>query len=417
MMDLKKKYAWSKLNNGLYVIYDVETIRTFSDVKRGNLDMTKLQDLKRGLDKQEQAGQWIPVFFGHHESYENHQLSGFLDDFRIIQDVLYCNIVNISEESFQEIKAGKWPYRSPEYNVEANRLTGLALCASQVSYFIFPMFFLEDEEKKEIDLFSINRKSEKILKFCACEGAKKMEEKDGIEQPEKDKEFVPGNESVAKMKCAMEESGGKLDQILQSIDRLAASIEKLLSMESEEQEGDTEELPESDIEADGEKNSSSVAFQLRQFERKMDTRIKKLEEGNLASSYEKEILNFCDSANVPNSDLLIGQLKKFSTDKDKKAFVDFLKDTDRFSSHRLSGLANYPQATSDNVLQKYANSSPQEKKLAQKAYRAYQDTLLIPDQGAVRKFTAIWPDPERWVANCIEESKHNPNYIDEMTGF
>jgi len=274
-----------------------------------------------------------------------------------------------------------------------------------------------------MNLFSINRKSEKILKFCACEGAKPMdEEKKGFEQPEKDKEVVPGNDSLTKMKCSMEESGGKLDQILQSIDRLAAGIEKLLSMESEEgeegeEDGAVEEPPDAGMEAEGEKNSSSVAFQLRQFEKRMDARFKNLEEKDSVSGYEKEILNFCDSVSIPNPESYIGQLKKFSTDKDRRTFVDFVKDTNKFSGHRLSGLVSYPQATSDDILQKYSNATAQEKKIAQKAYRAYQETLLMPDQSAVRKFTAIWPKPEKWIENCIEESKNNPGYIEEMTRF
>jgi len=69
-----------------------------------------------------------PVVMGHTtDDGEEKPAVGFLDRLRLVGSQIVADIVGLSKEVFEEIRAGRWPYRSVEVFDKAAQITALAL--------------------------------------------------------------------------------------------------------------------------------------------------------------------------------------------------------------------------------------------------------------------------------------------------
>lgn len=67
---------------------------------------------------------------------DNH---GFLDNVRRVGRVLYADLMSVSKEAWQKIKAGKLPFRSAEVIPSKHRITNLSLLGGRYPHFALPV--------------------------------------------------------------------------------------------------------------------------------------------------------------------------------------------------------------------------------------------------------------------------------------
>ena len=146
-----KKYKWSKNLSGKYTIYDVEIFGLVDDSSRG-LKITP-SDAKKIVSKfySNKCKSFYPrIFVGHHQTTENRQGVGFLDNVCYVPEtqLFVSDLAELLPETLEDIRLrNKYPYRSVEYIHSDHLITGLALCESQSSYFPLPLLVLGEQIK------------------------------------------------------------------------------------------------------------------------------------------------------------------------------------------------------------------------------------------------------------------------------
>lgn len=436
-MNLKTKYAYAKQDNGNYVIFHVpffrpftRTINTPEGKKTITCDLWGVQDVLKRLKKIEAQGSYLRAFIGHHNgSYQNQEGLGFLDNTHLEGDTLFCDVVQISPEQIEKIKNNwKYPYFSPEYDYKEQILTGLAFLESQEPYFIFPMLVLEDQETipdQQIK-FQLNNSVENIIRYCGgdCD-CKKGDKMDGFEKDdEKDKDLktMPtSDDSTAKMKCALEADGGKLDQVLQAIQsqgemikKMADALGKLFETEEKEHgEGlDGEKQP-----AQSEENSSVAYQRLSASIDGMSKKIRNLEGKLMFSATENRLREVCEE-NGLDYDFNLQTLAKFQDENSKNVFIESLANSRvGFSRHRaseaLDGMKDQPINQKEKIIAKFKDAK--ERAIAKQAFINYQDSANQLNERAAMAFQNMHPSIEKFVEYCVEQERETPGFMQRMT--
>jgi len=80
-----------------------------------------------------------PVIIGHTSDTENEKPAvGFMDGLRIAGNHLVADLVGLTREVYDQIRAGRWPYRSIEVISRAAQITALALLGGTPPYMKTP---------------------------------------------------------------------------------------------------------------------------------------------------------------------------------------------------------------------------------------------------------------------------------------
>lgn len=102
--------------------------------------------LKTFARLKKEHGYLPPVVLGHTtDDGQEKPAVGFLDRLRLIGSHIVADIVNLGKDAFDEIRAGRWPYRSVEVFDRAAQITALALLGGTPPYLkTAPLHFAED---------------------------------------------------------------------------------------------------------------------------------------------------------------------------------------------------------------------------------------------------------------------------------
>lgn len=258
--------AWVKQPNGRYTIFNVPIFGEFQDEKRGQVTMQDLEEVVKNFQADKQDNYRYPrIHIGHHEGNENRPGAGYLDSFRVENGVVYADLVEVTPEVFQAIRAKmKYPYVSAEYHPDRKKILSLALLESQAPFFSFPLLKLEETQRVPAMMFNfgfpelrlqgnpedIERFTDKqaawacrwdtIMKFqenyqegCGCmeDSEEKKDSKIDTNPPSETKE--PMIEEAPKEYKCQDDMVGMKDMIA----RMLAKVEKIYAWEEEEHEG------------------------------------------------------------------------------------------------------------------------------------------------------------------------------------
>lgn len=422
-----------KAKDGSYIIFNLPFFRTFSDEIRGTVDQTLLEKIIQDIKQQASEGYFLRVFDGHHDRYENHDGIGFMDCVHrdaLDPEILVTNIVGISPENFEKMKGekgGKWPYRSAEFDRKLNKITGLALLESNAPFFQFPNMILSKNEKQIDETMKFQLRSnffkggdkmpDELLKTKGSDDVENSEES----KDESDAEIastgdIEKMEGEGDLASQVKELGAKVDSLVKIIQGLVESDEEVhenMGDESEESE-EPEENEETEGEDEMEEKNSSVAYQLRKINKRLD----KIEGEAYADRFIDEVEEVARLTNQkPES--LKKTLLKFQRQEDRETFLDSLRaSTVRFSTHPMSDTSKFIRSATNgktSIIEKYQKSDPDCVPYAKEALQNYFDTCNHPDRKYVERFQAQWPDPEKFVAHCVENEKLSPGYIKKFT--
>lgn len=415
-MRLRKKYGWYRQPNGKYTVLGVEFFAPFSreDGEGGEVSRSaeQLDAAVAKFREEKRLGHYPRVFLGHHDATNaNRPGVGFLDRVRRQGETVYADLVEIPEERFEELRQGRWPYRSPEFAPESDTITGLALLESSRPYFVFPILALADAE-------TLAGRDE--LDFCASRRVLIFQEKDMPEDPEI--QDAPTDGAAPGGDAGMEgEAGGAepknpvedpsklcfqeqfqlisddIAEMKASIDGLTSMLQQLLEMEEEEQEqeqgGEEGGGEDVDIPSGGEEggmppkeNPTSVAYQ--DLKRRLDF----MEARQMGSGEEAEIRRFCESRALDFGSVQ-ETLRGFSSAKDRKNYLSTLENG--FPRHRVSdGLERFSALPANDyeklVLSFQAAHGREGSETARIAYRTFAESWSQRDERAARKFQAVW---------------------------
>lgn len=433
-MNLKKRYKWYREPDGEYAILDVEILDVYDDRRktaggemvygRGKADLSDLSAAVNNFEEQRILGHYPRVFVGHHESMENRPGVGFLDRLRLRGDQIIADIVCIPAHKFQEIKSGRYPYRSPEYVPQIQRITGLALLESQHPFFISPMLFLEENPTETVE------KLEPAL-FSFRERKKFMEEKPE-NQPENQPEIptdqgVPGEFDLQRMISEMKEDISDCKLMSERVAHIESMLMTLFEERDEDEDEDEEFGEEEDYEDyDMGKNPSSVAYQAKI--KRLEGRLEKLETDKSEDSIMAELHRFCAVSGRSYTNEL-ARIQKFQGDANKRAYLEALKSQGSvltgFPTHEMSEqLARFqgmPVNKEEEVIQKFSREG--KGTVARKALESYRDTISQKNRKQAQKFAAAWganietapyAGLERFISHCCEMNEVDPHYLDKM---
>lgn len=416
------KYEWLRAKDGNYIIFALPFFRTFEDNERGIVDQTLLEKIIQDIRQQSAEGYFLRVFDGHHDRYENRPGLGFMDNVRrdaLNQDVLITDIVGIKPEDFEKMKGekgGKWPYRSAEYDKKLQKITGLAFLESNAPYFQFPNMVLETSEKQmnESEKFQLNKQLQKFFKGDKNVADEKILEKDDPND-KSDAEIASTGEEPEKM-GETNDLAAKIDEMNSKIETLAKIVQSLVESDEDvhedmEDEGEGEEPEENGEEEMAEEKNSSVAYQLR----KINSRLDKIEGEAYADRFIEEVEEVARLTNQ-KPETLKKTLLKFQRQEDRETYLDGLRAaTVRFSAHPMSDASKFVRTNSSKpILEKYQKADSDCAGIAKEALQNYIDTCNHPDRKYAEKFQAQWPDAEKFVAHCVENEKLSPGYIKKM---
>ena len=109
-------------------------------------------------------------------------------------------------------------------------------------------------------------------------------------------------------------------------------------------------------------------------------------------------------------------IKKFSSDQDRKIYLDSIENHKEFSLHPATRFAQqFAIDPVDPILKKFQDQPPRVRQIAKAAYQTYQDTIHQPNEKAAKKFAVVWPSAERFVSYVVEESNNDPDFLNKLT--
>jgi len=231
------KYRAEKHSDGTYTIHGVPV---FSEVPAGAkanekpIDRTWMQKAVDAAAKLEKDNNYLPpLHIGHHKREgANVQPAGH---FRLRgvermnldgteKDVLIADLVKVPESVFNDIKAGKYPYRSVEViKWDEGRLNHLALLSHEEPFFKFPLLNGEtlQIDPKELSAFNYARDGDGIAALFA-------EEIDTMKARNPKNENPTVEDRLDKLEGMFEEILGRFDALEDGSDPQEFSVEDLL---------------------------------------------------------------------------------------------------------------------------------------------------------------------------------------------
>ena len=159
-------YKWRKASDGTYNIYRVPIFsihdNSFRDYEIKEADIKSCYEkLKEG----QETGYLAPLHTFHHswDGRDNKQV-GYICNPEIVQHrtfgmTIVTDFIGISEENFNLIKNGDYPYRSIEGFFEAgkpenSKIISLALLNDEAPFFNYSLLYLENEEDESLESLS-----------------------------------------------------------------------------------------------------------------------------------------------------------------------------------------------------------------------------------------------------------------------
>jgi len=216
-------YAAKKQSDGTWTIYNVPI---FAEHERNgvNVDKAWLEAAVRKDQARRAEHYKAPVHIEHTGGSTAPARAGHFELTRVGRDryegaeryILYANIVGVPDATFQRMKRGELPYRSPEvHDLNDPEINSLALMESEVPYFRFPLLTLREDKGERVAAYSATgedgQRAYRVVYRC-------QSEKYGDDMNDPTKYEDGGAPDIA----------SKLDAILERLDRLEG-------MEREEQ--------------------------------------------------------------------------------------------------------------------------------------------------------------------------------------
>lgn len=143
-------YKWSDNGDGTKTILDLPLVAKFDKGTKGiqyEGDETALSEIVAYHKDRHSTGKFLPTAFkGHNDPLQKAEMAGFVMPTRVgmamtqhgEKAALFGN-VKVFDAQFDEIKAGKLPYVSPEIHKHQKKITGLALLSTEPPHNEFPM--------------------------------------------------------------------------------------------------------------------------------------------------------------------------------------------------------------------------------------------------------------------------------------
>lgn len=446
-IDLAKRYEWIKQPNGAYTILDVEVFGLYEDAERGKLDEETARQVLRKFWHDRNNGQYSPVHLYHNEdgTTDNRKKVGFIDNLRFDGRLFWADLCEVPSDMIEALKGqkSKYPYRSVEYNPEKRQIEGLALLESRRSYFDFPLLALREVPKIMPDKFQdfMNGRAIKFQagsdctkdkSFCGscdkkstcqkftddndADDVGKMPEDDSKEgldvaKFEEENNMMPTGGAPEDTASSQEPIGDGeptglepegdaappwAQELTQSIAEIKQVLRMLIETDQEVHEGAEEKTP------------APVAMQSDggHYFQSIERRLAKIENEKRNRAHMTRLQSLCDAYGY-DYETESQILQKFQG-SEKVVYLDSLEIKGEAGAHPMAAmLANTKFQSADTVLQKFQNEPAAVRKVAKRALQDYRDTVRMNNAQA-KKFQAMWPTPESWVVNAVEEEKEEP---------
>jgi hypothetical protein len=140
------RLAWDRAQDGTYTIRNVP-IFELGNHRGFNYDESWARRALQSFARQKsERGYLPPVILGHtRDDGEEKPAVGFVDRLRLVGRRLVGDLSGVAKELFDEIRAGRWPYRSVEVFDRAAQITAVALLGGTPPYMkTAPLHFAED---------------------------------------------------------------------------------------------------------------------------------------------------------------------------------------------------------------------------------------------------------------------------------
>jgi len=429
-MKFLEKYKWEMNPDGTYTIFGVPIFAHYdSTEKRGGVGEVESKRIIANFQKDEDVGFYPRVFIGHHnfaskeKAMDNRTGAGFIDNLTERDGVFFCDISLIPNDVFQDIKEKRYPYRSSEYLVNSNKITGLALLESQEPFHKTPPLILEDEStltfcqdgevvlfQKGNDMPEEEKKAEERIQEDVI-SEKKENFSDGEAVPTEDaeeKEVGEEKEEAEPFEATEEPKADKMDSVIKMLEILVnALVEKNSDAKVEPA------VEDKNIETPP---ASSIAYQ--ELEKKI---------ANLESNARKDILTFqlrevCKDKGL-GVDEQIEVFSNFSNDKAREDYLGTLKNLkieNTVPAHFMSSMAQEgmrlfqtSQGAEKEAVQTFVGG--QDEANAKRAVRLYQETMKSGDGERIKMFNSLASDIKGFVNLSVLAAKTDENYFNNLT--
>jgi|GEM_PF-1501851 len=140
------RYGWEQAADGTFAIRGVPVFELGEHRGFRYDEAWARKALKTFVRLKSEHGYLPPVILGHTtEEGDEKPAVGFLDRLRLVGSRLVADIVGLSKKLFEQIRAGRWPYRSVEVFDRAAQVTALALLGGTPPYMkTAPLHFADD---------------------------------------------------------------------------------------------------------------------------------------------------------------------------------------------------------------------------------------------------------------------------------
>jgi len=463
-IEVKIKYKYIEQPNGRFTILDVPIFSAFSREKEdGSIVKAEIKDLKKAIqlfNLRKEKGYYPTIHRLHQdlESNEEREHLGYLDNLNLKDGLVYGDLVEISEETINEIKNYKLGNRSPEYIPDEPEIVSLALLESKPPHNKFPLLVLEDSptflEKESINFMfqgrieQFNERSKNMAKKkdqgCKADAIQLEEEYEDLEETIEDEEnkeqfadedIAADPQNVKDEEDSMQEDiaidkqivtilkkqGVILENIAAGCERLGKFLDVMESEDEYEGEEDEEQLSE-DIEEEDLENeeedeemedkklssdkASSVALS-QQFKYmnkailQLNDELKDIKKERKINQFNQQLRSLCDANPSISFSAEKRHMEQLSDSRSKMAHLNYLKtNAERFSANgtprRIAGSVNIEQ---------FSNESPRVQAVARQAKIDYRDSVNQRDIAAAQQFKQTWKSEKSYVEKMVQLAK------------
>jgi len=388
-MKIKNKYKHEKQQDGTYNIYNIPIFKLYDDKKRGKIDKNTAKDIINNFNNDAKRGYYPRVHVGHQDfTVHNRPGLGFMDNLRFDGvDCFFCDIAKIHKKDINAVKNLKYPYRSVEYDTQEKKITGLAMLESIPPYFTFPILALNETEK-----FSKLESKNLIVLF-------QEKESDMDEQVK-----APVGEKVAQEEVKVETlTSEDIAGIRELLDLTPIILEMVESFKSSK----------SDKEVVSSVASTPEVVAMSKQYNELKSRLDIFEAKNHNITVFSRLRDICNqNANVDYKSEAVF-ISKLEGDENKNLYISKLESRSEIPEpHRASQFARNFKGFDDKTLDKYSKESAEIKKIANQAYKDYNDTINQHNEKRALQFSRSFPTVEKYVDYVVSVSEfeeYNPN--------
>jgi hypothetical protein len=405
-MDIKKRYLWSKNpETGRFNIYNVEVFENYKHKDRGEVGEKEAREIiKTFRFNRDKRGHYPRVHIGHHDSAENKEGAGWMDNLRYANGQFLADFVEIYPEKFAEIKRGKYPYRSVEYDPDPKEIASVALLESHAPFFKFPMLFLAEEKRFQASNYTRQR----FQLLCFQEAS--MDEKYPGEQPPEDKEMYcdkpDGKKDMEYMQEGEVAEGTDEEVLGDPFENINSKLDQLISLLSGQ--GAPQSAPMAP------QNPAPVAMQqsnveMLKYMKNMNERLDRMERKTENDVHLSRLRNMCQVNPVINFQEHADIVRKFPDTESRKLYLDAIEaQCKKFDMHPATQFAQkFSGKTQEDVSSKYKGD---ESIIARHAYRDWCDTvghLEKTNSEGLKKFQSRFATPEDYADVMVRQCERD----------